>query len=180
MGNWELTKTPCRCSHGIDLDDFWDMWRVNPANFFGFHVSSSLIAIFFTIWSFRAVPSPVFCSSSNDPCTCKGGGFGILATFCAAAATAQDEESKNISVSNASKSFASIKQSAREEYLPIFQALEGSAIIAIVTLAVMVVIVLIFVVARDQLEIARVDREVAEAAARAADLKRRNELIQKE
>ena len=76
--------------HGIDLDKFWDMWRVNPGNFFGFHVLSSLMGLLNVFWAFSNLPTPFFCTSQHDPCSCKGGGFQISKPFCAAAAAAAE------------------------------------------------------------------------------------------
>ena len=80
--------------HGIDVDKFWDMWQVNPGNFFGLHLSCSMMALSMAFWSFSTLPTPIFCTSPHNPCSCSGGGFQIFKSFCAAAAAAAEATKK--------------------------------------------------------------------------------------
>ena len=73
--------------HGINVDKFWEMWQVNPGNFFGLHVSCNLVALAFAFWAFSTLPTPFFCTSQHDPCSCTGGGFQIFRPLCDAAST---------------------------------------------------------------------------------------------
>ena len=77
--------------NGIDVDKYWEMWQVNPGNFFGMHASFNLLALAMAFWAFSTVPTPFFCTSQHDPCSCVGGGFQIFRPFCDAAA-AEDSE----------------------------------------------------------------------------------------
>ncbi len=91
--------------HGINVDKFWEMWQVNPGNFFGVHLCSTLNALAFGFWAFTTLPTPVFCTSQHDPCSCKGGGFQIFKPFCdAAAATVEEAEATQNFQSNATNS----------------------------------------------------------------------------
>ena len=83
--------------HGINMDKFWEMWQVNPGNFFGFHVSTSLLALAYSFWTFTSLPTPLFCASQHDPCSCTGAGFHIFKPLCdAAAADASEEATKEL------------------------------------------------------------------------------------
>ena len=86
--------------HGINVDKFWEMWQVNPGNFFGLHVSSSLAALAMNFWAFSTLPTPFFCTSQHDPCSCTGGGFKIFKPLCAAAGSVA-EATKDAVQSNA-------------------------------------------------------------------------------
>ena len=69
--------------NGIDLDHYHDDCRfAGAANEFGMGVASSLLALFYAFWTFSNIPTPFFCQDVNDPCSCKGGGFEIVSTFC--------------------------------------------------------------------------------------------------
>ena len=83
--------------HGINLDKYWEMWQVNPMGFFGVHVFTHLMALFTAFWAFSTLPTPFFCSSQHDPCSCAGGGFQIFKPLCdAVAATPSDEAMKKL------------------------------------------------------------------------------------
>ena len=90
--------------HGIDVDRFWAMWQVNPGNFFGTHVVSNLMALNAVFWAFSTLPTPFFCTSQHDPCSCMGGGFQIFQPFCGASASAASEEATKEVQSNATNS----------------------------------------------------------------------------
>ena len=59
---------------GVDVEQFWEMWRVNPLNTFGLHAASSLHALFNVFWAFVLLPSAYFCTTPDDPCSCHSGG----------------------------------------------------------------------------------------------------------
>ena len=65
---------------GIDVSDFWDMWKEHPAAFFGIMLSDSVGLAFNSLAVANQVPTPIFCSSSH-PCSCKGGGFHIYVSL---------------------------------------------------------------------------------------------------
>ena len=73
--------------HGINVDKFWEMWQVHPGNFFGLHLFCNLNALGFAFWAFSTLPTPFFCTSQHDPCSCVGGGFQIFRPLCDAAST---------------------------------------------------------------------------------------------
>ena len=76
--------------HGINVDKFWEMWQVNPGNFFGLHVSGNLLALAMAFWAFSTLPTPFFCTSQHDPCSCVGGGFQIFRPLCDAATSSEE------------------------------------------------------------------------------------------
>ena len=88
--------------HGINVDKFWEMWQVNPGNFFGLHVVGNLFALALAFWAFSTLPTPLFCTSQHDPCSCVGGGFQIFTPLCDAA-TSSEEAIKDLQ-SNATNS----------------------------------------------------------------------------
>ena len=217
------------------------MWRVNPGNFFGMHVSHSVQALACAFWAFSLLPSPVFCNSEHDPCSCKGGGFEIFKPFCDAAAAAAKEATKKMHQSNATNSSGNetvydgipenayveysdcyssalasfplrlpqltcllfalppppsthpptnpltpnstlnyVKAKAKNEYVGIFQSLEGSRITIAFTVVVIFVIILIFTLARSLLFAAETQREKEEAERQKLELLEQNKRIQKE
>ena len=90
--------------HGINVDKFWEMWHVNPGNFFGVHLCSNLFALQVAFWSFSTLPTPFFCTSQHDPCSCVGGGFQIFKPLCDAAAADATKQSTKEMQSNARNS----------------------------------------------------------------------------
>merc|ERR1711965_444932 len=78
------------------------MWQVNPGNFFGLHLIANLSALAFAFWAFSTLPTPFFCTSQHDPCSCVGGGFQIFRPLCNAA-TSSEEAIKELQ-SNATNS----------------------------------------------------------------------------
>ena len=99
--------------HGIDMDNFWELWRCNPGNFFGVHVTSSLTALAGAFWAFSTLPTPIFCTLQHDPCSCVGGGFQIFKPLCAAVAT--DEEGREELQANATNGTSSVSTDAVAE-----------------------------------------------------------------
>ena len=141
--------TDIEYKHGIDVDKFWDMWRVNPGNFFGVHVVSSLIALQMAFWAFSTLPSPIFCTIADDPCSCKGGGFGIFKTFCNAIGAKPKQSSNHSSTqtngtavnadsTTTNDTLAAVKARAKVEYTGLVESLEGSSTTIIVTGTVIV------------------------------------------
>ena len=104
--------------HGINVDKFWEMWQVNPGNFFGLHVSGNIFALFFAFWAFSTLPTPFFCTSQHDPCSCVGGGFQIFRPLCDAA-TSSEEAIKNLqsNTSNSSSNDTSITTVPENAYV---------------------------------------------------------------
>ena len=51
------------------------------------HFSTNLAALAFAFWAFSTLPTPFFCTSQHDPCSCVGGGFQIFRPLCDAAST---------------------------------------------------------------------------------------------
>ena len=143
--------------HGIDLDKFWEMWRVNAAAFWGQHVFDGLLATTVVIWAFKLVPTAIWCTSPTDPCSCTGGGFEIYESFCVPASTTKvGNETVNTTT-------ASVEQ-ARQEFQGIFSSLAGDDITTVV-----ISISVVFAVAT-VLALAFFYQERAEAAARAKEL----------
>ena len=102
--------------HGIDVDKFWEMWRKNPVNFFAFHVTGSLLALGAAFWAFSNLPTPVFCVSQHDPCSCVGGGFDIFTPLCiAAAADAEMKDGRN--KTNSSSNYTESHSSPENTYV---------------------------------------------------------------
>ncbi len=229
--------------HGIDVDNFWKLWGHNPGNFFGVHLCSSMLALALAFWSFSCLPTPFFCTSEHDPCSCEGGGFQIFKPFCdaAAATTEAAEEARKKMQSNATNNSSNstsitaipenayvetahglcgvessppivhliphnsrivrsllltpprncpnstlnyVKTSAKSEYLGIFESLgDGSTTIA-VTVIVIIVISLIFMIARSKLFAAKVaaeaQREREEAEQREVELREQNRRIEEQ
>ena len=162
--------------NGIDLDLFWGMWRRNAVGFWGIAVVNSLMATSASIWAFKQVPTIAFCTSPTDPCSCKGGGFEIFETFCNAT-TAIDNSNEKSAPANES-TIASLANEARSEYKGIFKALGVDAAIIIVSIAVGILVVVVFFVARIILKLAKANDEKAKAEQRAAELRESNLKIQ--
>ena len=163
--------------HGIDLESFWHEWREYSWYFFGLHIASSLLALFMVFWSFSTLPSAFFCTSPRDPCSCMGGSFEILERFC------------NATPVNETLDFT--KKSAQNEYVGVFESLEGASTIIIVSVVTIVVVALIFMIARSNLFAAKAaaeaerereeaQREREEAERRERELLEHNERIQEQ
>ena len=181
----DSAAVPIEHAHGIDLDRFWDMWRANPGNFFGLHVSSSLVAISITLWSFSTLPSPFFCTSQHDPCSCTGGVFTIFKAFCDASSSdtaSNSNSSTNNTTSTAASNttLGSIATAAKTAYVGIFESLEGSSTVVLVSIAVVVVVSLVFYSARSQLMASAAEREREEVEIQRLELLETNERIQEE
>tara|TARA_A100001015_G_scaffold243488_1_gene278481 strand:+ start:2853 stop:3755 length:903 start_codon:yes stop_codon:yes gene_type:complete len=162
--------------NGVDLDLFWGMWRRNAVAFWGLAVTNSFVSILAAVWAFKQVPTVAFCTSPTDPCSCEGGGFEILETFCNAT-TAIGNSTETSAPANES-SVADLTAEARAEYKGIFEALGVDAAIIIVSIGVGIIVVVVFFVARIILELAKVNDEKAKAEQRAAELRETNLKIQ--
>ena len=163
--------------HGIDVNKFWEMWRVNPGNFFGLHVMNSLMALYFSFWAFSNLPTPFFCTSQHDPCSCTGGGFEIFATFCEAAQEAESAANKTAPEAS-NKTLAKITAAAKSEYGGLFEALQSNSVIVIGTIVSIFVIGLVFALARSQFLAADAEREKDEIEVQRLDLLEQNSKIQ--
>ncbi len=143
--------------HGIDLAEFWEIFRITPFGVTGFAVSAGALSTWWTFWAFTLMPTPLFCSSSSDPCSCSGGGFGIYTPLCSA------KDSGNVT--------AMVNQS-HNEYPDFVQTLGTEEVIAAVTtsMSILLVIVVIFWYAR------KLNLLNKELAAQAAKLKRAEEM----
>ena len=152
--------------HGIDLNKFWAMWRVNALAFWGNIVFQGVVAISDTCWAFKLIPNAVFCTSPMDPCSCSGGGFEIYDRFC------------NKTNSNLTKT-ASVEQ-AKIEFSGIFDALEGDSETVLVSVGVVILVPVVFVVVRSQLEVKEAIRVKDEAELQKLELLEQNKRIQDE
>ena len=182
----DSAAVPVEHANGIDLDRFWDMWRVSPGNFFGLHVSSSLMAILISLWSFSTLPSPFFCTSEHDPCSCNGGVFTILETFCNARGSSDalsDSDSgsnETASTATSNTTLGSIKASAKKTYVGILESLEESSAVVLVSIAVIVVVSLVFFAARSQIIAAYAEKKREEVETHRVALAEENERIQEQ
>ena len=177
----DSAATDLEYQHGIDVSKFWDMWRVNPGNLMGLHMSFSQLSLFSVFWSFSTLPSRFFCTSELDPCSCKGGVFGIFKTFCdrveAEADAAEDTATNSTTTTTTTTTLAEnqtlafTKSAAKTEYVGLIESLEGSGTTILVTVVVIIIVVLIFVVARSFLANAAAKKELELANAAAAEEK---------
>ena len=88
--------------HGIDVNKYWEMWQVNPGNFFGFCVCTNLLSLACAFWAFSTLPTPFFCTSQHNPCSCMGGGFQIFQPFCDVAAFEKASKKSQFNATNSS------------------------------------------------------------------------------
>ena len=161
--------------NGVDLDLFWEMWRRNAVAFWGVAVSNSFLTICASIWAFKQVPTVAFCTSQTEPCSCTGGGFEIFDTFCNAT-TAVDNSNGTSAVNESS--VAALTTEARTEYKGLFEALGVDGTLIIVSVSVGILVVVVFVLARIFLLLAKVNNEKAKAEQRATELRETNIRIQ--
>ena len=110
-----------------------------------------MVSINIVLWGFKLLPTIVFCTSANDACSCKGGGFEVYAAFCNVTSTgAVDEGNRTLSPSNdttaATNLLALVR--AKEEYPGIFDALAGDAVIIVVSVGSLILVIIIFNVAQ--------------------------------
>ena len=108
--------------------------RANPRGFMGWLMCDTLIALGLTIWTFILTPSPIFCTSSSDPCTCSGGGFEIYSVFCNVAAD------PNASITN-------LTNQAMEEYHAVPDFLEKNMTPILLSASVLMIIIMVYAVA---------------------------------
>ncbi len=174
--------------HGIDVESFWRMWRRNPGHYLGVHVCSSLAALQMAFWAFSTLPSPFFCTSMTDPCSCRGGGFNIFKTFCDAIDGSKPEHRSNNQTNGTaaaansatpinSSAFAAARASAKAQYTGLLESLEGNSTTVMVTGTVIVIMALIFFVARSQLAAAYAKRENEELEQQQVELIEQNTRI---
>ena len=130
--------------HGIDLNKFWAMWRVNASAFWGGIVFQGFVAIMSTCWAFKLIPNAIFCTSPTDPCSCLGGGFEIYNRFCN---KTNDNRTKAPSVDQAEKEFKGI-----------FDALEGDSETILVSVGMVALTAAVFALAHSQLKVTEIKR----------------------
>ena len=152
------------------------MWRRNPASFFGVHLVSSLLALGTSFWAFSTLPSPFFCTSEHDPCSCTGGGFAIFKPFCDALSKSREQNATPAS----NETIESVRAGAKVEYPGLIESLEGSSTTIIVSASVIVLITLIFGVARSQLAAAKAEKERDEVELQRLELLEQNRRILEE
>ena len=147
---------------GINFNEFWNMWRINPIAFIGMHMCQTSVSLFMAIWAFASVPSPLYCTST-DPCSCQGAGFGIYEPFCQAISNTNstnftgnyysnnnnnnNQSLKNNSVSNVTY-LQSIKSKAQDEYVNISDALGDTLNSLPITLSVLIITAFVFLVSK--------------------------------
>ena len=142
--------------HGIDLNKFWDMWRVNPNANWGRVVIDGFVAAFMAIWAFKLIPNAAFCTSPTDPCSCNGGGFEIYDKFCNPESTKDGNKTSN--------STTTVIDDARQEFQGVFDTLANENTSA--TLVGVVVMFIIFAI----FALAYMYQQSSEATARADKL----------
>lgn len=128
------------------------------------------------MWAYKQVPTIAFCTSATDPCSCEGGGFEILETFCNATVASIGGGNGSSAVNESA--IISLNEKARNEYQDIVGALGVDATIIVVSVGVGILVIIVFVVARVVLALARANDEKAQAERRAAELHEANLKIQ--
>ena len=164
--------------HGIDLKEFWKMWRVNAAAFFGADVFRGALAVTATIWAFKLFPNVVFCTSPTDPCSCKGGGFEIFEPFCNPESSHPSGNETN--GSNLTTATPASIEKAEKEFQGIFDALAGDSTTVLVSVGVVLLVAAVFAVARSQLFAAKAKKEKDEIEEQRLDLLDENEKMREE
>ena len=124
-------------------------------------------------WAFSTLPSVFFCSSPHDPCSCTGGSFEILKSFCNASISGNTSALSN-------KNLEFTKNAAKREYVGVFESLENSSTTIIVTVVIIIIVALVFAVARSQLLATAVQRDRDEIEEQRVQLLEQNKRIQKQ
>ncbi len=141
--------------HGIDLNKFWDMWRVNPTAFWGLFIMDGFVAALAATWAFKLIPNAAFCTSPTDPCSCNGGGFEIYDKFCNPESTKDGNETSN--------STTTIVDDARQEFQSVFDTLvnenTSATLVGVVAILTVITIFALAYMYRQSLEAtARADK----------------------
>lgn len=146
IGIVDINALSIESKHGIDVDLFWKMWKVNAAAFWGLTITDSVLSISYVLFFFRLFPVALFCTSPRDACSCKGGGFEIYDPFCNATTT-EAVESNLTSYSSgnrtSSATFASLRKS-KAEYKGIFEVLEAEAATIATSVGAVILIAIVF------------------------------------
>ena len=127
--------------HGVDLNEFWNAWRKNPISFWGCSVSTTLFAVWYNLFAFSVIPTPFFCTSPTDVCSCTGGGFEMYAKFC-------DANAKN----DTSNLTATVNKAA-EEYQDPISSLGPNLIVIIASIGAILMAILIVLLADSLLKL---------------------------
>ena len=155
------------------------MWRTNPACFWGVSICTSLLSVWSSLWAFSSIPTPFFCSSPTDPCSCTGGGFDIYDKFCEAA-QASDLEGGENATQTASKNLTATKASARAAYATIFEAVGTNLEAIFISIGIIVLTILVFAVARLLQMVDEANQEKVAAEARELKLVMHTAKVQNE
>lgn len=101
---------------------------------------------------FKLLPTFPFCTSSSDPCSCRGAGFEIYAPLC--------NDNTN---SNGTDSINSKVTAAKREYPGIFEALAGKMTIILVSIGTIGFVIILFSFARTCYALTKVNNKRARA-----------------
>ena len=131
--------------------------------------------------AFRLIPSAVFCTSPTDACSCKGGGFEIYDPFCNTSLIFFTEANETSS-GNASTTAASVLalKMAKEEYEGIFDVLAGDTAIILVSVGVVILVIVVFTVARIYIAYTKAGDAQAEAERKASEAREQNLRLKEE
>ena len=124
--------------------------------------AQSAFSLCVALWAFTTIPTPIFCTSSNDPCSCKGGGFGILKPIC--------KNTTNREVATA----------AATAYVSVLASIGDDVGAIMASVAVTGFVVCVFTIAFQSSSLGKAKEELAEVELRNRELERRNAEIQKE
>ena len=162
---------------GVDTEDFWQMWRVNPINFWGVAVMDSTVALVMALWAFTLLPSPFFCNEEDNICSCKGAGFDIFEKFCKAR---RENMGQNLTSSNASNAVSETVAQAKTEFLGFFVSLGPNLGTVGLSVGVIVLTLVVFAIARilNMLNAANIKAEKEREAKE--KLIKKNERVQKQ
>ena len=94
--------------------------------FWGAHLSQSMLAFVLALHAMATVPTPIFCTSPH-PCSCKGGGFDLYESFCEAAARGNETAVNGTSNSSTLPTSTGNITAAKAEYEPLFSFLGKDA-----------------------------------------------------
>ena len=126
--------------HGVDIETFWTMLLMSPVWIPLLMLTQSLIATTIVIWTFASVPNALFCLSSN-PCSCLGGGFDqAYARFCVDVVENASDTASNTTT------LAELAEQAQT--VGLFDFLGNHRDNVLVSVAVLIITVLVFSVAK--------------------------------
>ena len=155
--------------HGIDCNYFWSMFADQPAMYTFVFFAHSATAMLVSVWSFSTIPTPFFCTSPVDPCSCKSsegvlnGGFSIVAKFC-------NRASETNSTGANSTATTTNTATAKRAYQSVFDILGQDIMVVLATVAAAIIISLIFWIAYK-------DREVVSSKVDVENLQIKNNVL---